>query len=254
MNNLVLGSNGFVGKYLSQYLRNKDWFNHFKFDSKFSKIFSICPYTTSWFKKIYNVDRTHVFIPICHKPQDNIKKYDIIYAGHVYPGNIENDVSVLKDFNYRLVSNTNHPLVTDKSASHEEKLKLISQSKISLIHNLLYPTQEHIDFVKTISNYKYNEAFTLLDSGIVPQIKGRVFESALCKSLILCQKDQWNVIEYFFEPNKEFIYYDKNNAKEQIQEIINNYKDYLPIIENAYIKGLSYTTEAFFNKYLKDLK
>ena len=238
----------------NRFFVNVDWFHHFEYDKYFSKIFSICPYTTAWFKKVHNIDRTHVFIPICHKPQDNTKLYDIMYAGHIYPGDIERDVSVLKDFNYRIVSNTDHALVTNKSASHEEKLQLISQSKISLVHNLLYPTPEQISFIKTTPRWNENEAFSILDNGLVPQIKGRVFEAALGKSLILCQRDPWNVIEKYFEPGKDFIYYDRGREKFQIQEILDNYDDYLPIIENAYNKGLNYTTEAFFNKYLRDLK
>jgi hypothetical protein len=238
----------------NRFFVNVDWFHHFDFNQFFYKVFSICPYTTKWWNQIYQANHTHTFIPICHQPQNNDKIYDIIYAGHIYPGHIEDDVSVLTNFNYRIVSNTDHHLVTNKSATHTEKLKLISQSKISLIHNLLYPTPEHISFVKTFPNYQDNEAFSLLEKGIVPQIKGRVFESALCKSLILCQKDPWNVIENYFEPNKEFLYYDKNKAKEQIQDIIHHYNDYLPIISNAYIKGLNYTTQSFFDKYLKDIK
>lgn len=237
----------------NRFFVNVDWFHHFEYDKFFSKIFSICPFTTKWFKEMHNIERTHVFIPIAHKEQNFNKIYDIMYAGHIYPGDIENDVSIIKDFNYRIVSNTDHLLVTNKSASHEDKLKLISESKISLIHNLLYPTKDHIDFIKTIPFYEKNEAFSLLDKGVVPQIKGRVFESALCKTLMLCQKDPWNVIENYFKPNEDFIYYDKNNAKEQIQDILNNYDNYLPIIENAYKKGLNYTTDSFYEKYLKDL-
>jgi hypothetical protein len=150
-----------------------------------------------------------------------------------------------------LVSNTNNSLVTHKSVDNKEKLRLITSSKISLVHNLLYPTKEHIDFIKTIPNWEGNEAFSLLDQEIVPQIKGRVFESALCKSLILCKKDQFNVIEHFFEPNKEFIYYED---EKQIQNILDNYDDYQHIIEAAYNKAQNYTTKAFFNKYLRNLK
>lgn len=239
----------------NRFFSNVDWFNHFKYDHLFSKVFSICPYTTEWYNIYYNKQYTNVFIPIEYQPQNYIEKiYDIIYAGHIYEGEIENNVSVLKHFNYRIVSNTNHLLTTNRSVSNDEKLKLISQSKISLIHNLLYPTKEHINHIKTINDYKNNKAFSKLDHGIVPQIKGRVFESALYKSLILCQRDPWNIIEKWFEPEKEFIYYDKENAKEQIQDILNNYEDYVPIIERAYIKGLNYTTESFFNTYLRDLK
>jgi DNA-directed RNA polymerase subunit F len=237
----------------NRFFVNVDWFNHFDYDKYFFKIFSICPYTTKWLNSIYGTNREHTFIPICHKEQSTEKLYDIIYAGHIYEGNIENDVSILKHFNYRIVSNTDHPMTTNKCATHNEKLRLIAQSKISLVHNLLYPTIDHIDFIKTIPEYHKNEAFSLLDWGIVPQIKGRTFEAALCKSLILCQRDPFNVIEHYFDPNKDFIYYDKEHIKEQITDILDNYEIYLPIIESAYSKAQQYTTESFFNKHLRNL-
>lgn len=239
----------------NRFFSDVEWFNHFEYDKYFSKIFSICPYTTKWFKEVYNIERTHTFIPINKDTiVHNEKQYDIIYAGHIYDQNITNDINLMKEFNYRLISNTEHPLVTNKSCSNEEKLKIISESKISLIHNLLYPTEEQVKFIKTIPNWDKNEAFSLLDQGIVPQIKGRVFESALCKSLMLCKKDQFNIIEKYFEPEKEFIYYNQDTAVDQIKDILKNYDDYLPIIESAYNKALNYTTEEFFNKNLKDLK
>lgn len=232
---------------------NVDWFNHFDYDKYFSKIFSICPYTTKWSNDLYGTNKEHTFIPIKNPKINNDKLYDIVYAGHVFDGDIEKSLFDISKFNYRLVSNTKHKLTTDKSISNDEKLKIISQSKISLIHNLLYPTKEHISFIKTLPNYEKNEAFSLLDRGIVPQIKGRTFEAALCKSLILCQKDPFNVIEKYFEPGKEFIYYEKNKLSETIKEILNNYDDYLSVIDSAYIKALNYTTDAFFFKNLKDL-
>lgn len=235
------------------FVKDVGWFNHFEFDKYFYKVFSICPFTTKWSNKIHGTNNESVFMPIFFQPYENNKIYDIIYAGHIYPGNIETDVSVLTNFNYRIVSNTESPIITNKSATHEEKFKLISQSKICLVHNLLYPTEEHINAVKAIPQYQENEAFSLLDKGIVPQIKIRALEAALCKSLILCKRDPWNVIENYFEPNEDFIYYDKDNVKDQIQEILANYEKYLPIINNAFNKVQKYTTEAFYKKYLEGL-
>ena len=234
----------------NRFFSNVGWFNHYEFDDKFSEVFSICPYTTDWYNSM-GKNHTNVFMPITYQPQQEDKLYDICFAGHIYAGQIEEDVSVLKNFNYRVISNSEHKITTDKSVSQEEKLQIISQSKISLVHNLLYPTEEHIANVKKISGWEKNAAFSRLDEGIVPQIKGRVFEAAMCKSLILCQRDPWNVIERFFEPEKEFVYYDKGCGKEKIEEILANYENYLPVIEAAYEKSLNYTTKSFATKYLK---
>ena len=85
-----------------------------------------------------------------------------------------------------------------------------------------------------------------------PQIKTRPFEAAFCKSLILCKKDQWNIIEEWFEPNTEFLYYeDSNDLYHIIRKALDNYSDYQDIIERAHTKALNnYTTRHFINKFL----
>jgi spore maturation protein CgeB len=110
--------------------------------------------------------------------------------------------------------------------SYSEKIKLISESKIDVVHSLT-------------------------GSG-TPQIKTRPFEAAFCQSLIICKKDKWNIIEKWFEPNKEFLYYENQEELEiLIKDVLENYDKYLPIIENAYHRAINnYTTEHFVKKYL----
>lgn len=237
----------------NRFFSDVGWFNDFEFDNRFDRVLSICPYTTDWYHKVDKANHINVFMPIKFQPQQEIKLYDICFAGHIYSGHIENDLLAIKDFNYRIVSNTDHPMTTNKSVSQDQKLQIIAQSKISLVHNLLYPTDEHIKNVKKIDRWQENSAFSRLDEGIVPQIKGRVFEAAMCKSLILCQRDPWNVIERFFEPEKEFIYYEKGRGKEKITKILANYEKYLPVIEAAYQRNLNYTTEKFYHQYLENI-
>ena len=90
----------------------------------------------------------------------------------------------------------------------------------------------------------------------MPQIKSRVFEAAFNKSLILCLKDPWNIIEMFFKPETEFIYFENEiDLAEKILYIKNNYKEFEHIIENAYQKAINnYTTQHFYKKYLKTIK
>ena len=59
-------------------------------------------------------------------------------------------------FNYRLVSNSNHDLVTDKGVGYDEKLALIAQSRITLVHNLLYPTFSHLRNVWRYKDWQKN--------------------------------------------------------------------------------------------------
>jgi spore maturation protein CgeB len=82
---------------------------------------------------------------------------------------------------------------------------------------------------------------------ILPQFKVRTHEIATCKSLILCKKDPWNLIEDFYEPNKDFIYFDNLSELEDILHDVNtNFEKYVPIIESAYQTVQKYSVENFF--------
>ncbi len=163
--------------------------------------------------------------------------------------------------------------ITDSNIPHLEKLKIMAQTKITLTHNLVPCTAFQIPNIYDAEGWEDNEAFSLIprpnDFGtlkklfykltgktfLVPQLKTRAFEAALCRSLILCRRDPWNVIEKFFEPGKEFVYYEPGKLGEKVKEILSNWSSYEPVIENAHRRFMAeYTTEVFFEKYLKDLK
>jgi hypothetical protein len=186
-------------------------------------IFTICPPSITNRKK-----RKYVFFPFNEKhiPEDTEKIYDVIYCGLATGNHVTEILSTIKNFNYRFISFINNGITTNTSPTYVEKLKLISQSKITVVHNLT-------------------------GTGTT-QIKTRPFEAAFSKSLILCKKDQWNIIEEWFEPNKDFIYYEDSKELEfLITKIINNYEEYYPIIESAYNKSINnYTTKHFIQKFL----
>ena len=241
-------------------------FNHTPYEDNFDKIFTICPYTATWLNREYNNQkRTPVYFPFNENdiPPKTDKVYDIIYTGHISSPSLEKMVGRMTKYNYCLVSNSSHPVVTHKGASYKEKLALISKSKITLTHNLLYLNPEHIHNVNQVKNFRSNEAYKYVpdiqgnypEEVIVPQLKSRLFEAAFCRSLILCRRDPWNIVECYFKPDSEFIYYDDDKLEEMIEHILNNYEDYLPVINDAYERAVnSYTTERFFQDYLRDLK
>jgi hypothetical protein len=241
-----------------------------KYDADFCKIFTLCPYTAKYLNETQgNSKRVPIFFPFNEDyiPKKEEKIFDIIYTGHVVSTKILKDLEIISRFNYKFVSNSKHELVTDLSVDYAGKMSLISKSKITLVHNLLYPTLRHIRNVWKYADWRNNSAFSELPSLIniykyfissekmvVPQLKSRVFEAAFGRSLILCKKDPFNVIEKYFIPDKEFLYYEEGGLENTIQLIINNYEKYSHIAERAYERAIvEYTTEAFFNKYLKDL-
>ena len=241
------------------------------YDRDFYKVLTLCPFTAEFFNKRYGVEqRVPIFFPFNELfiPPATKKLHDIIYTGHLHPKPIMRDMKTISRFNYRLVSNSTHEFVTNRGVEYQEKLRLISQSRITLTHNLLYPTVRHVLNVLKYPSWETNKAFSDLPKGImelvkriltgpdieVPQLKSRVFEAAFCRSLILCKKDKFNVIENFFTPDYEFIYYEDGKLSETIEKILSNYDAYLPVIERAYERALGhYTTASFYETYLKDI-
>ena len=239
------------------------------YDADFHRVLTLCPFTAEYFNKRQGVERrVPIFFPFNEEftPPKSEKRYDVIYTGHLHPKPIMRDINSISRFNYRLVSNSDHELVTDRGVGYEEKLSLISESKITLTHNLLYPTVRHVLNVWKYPEWRANRAFSNIPRGLlglakrlltgleieVPQLKSRIFEAAFSRSLILCKKDNFNVIEKYFTPGEEFVYYEDGGLVETVNKILANYDAYLPVIDRAYERAAEqYTTAAFFEKYLK---
>ena len=242
----------------------------YEYDDLFYKVFTICPYSAQWINEMNkNNRRVATYFPFNEEyiPKTKKKKYDIIYTGHVLCKELHKDIETIKKYNYKFVSNSNDSLVTDKSVSYKKKLDLISQSKITLIHNLIYLNRLYVlnlwrdpHFEKNLAFKDIPRRFNLLSllrnkNYYAPQIKSRTFEAAFCRSLILCRRDKFNIIEKFFIPEKEFIYYEEGHLSETVDNILKNYSKYKKVIDNAYQKAVkNYTTKNFVEKYLKKLK
>lgn len=188
------------------------------------KIFTICDSKFTNRKK-----RKNVFFPLNKNliPEQTEKIYDVVYTGFSHIPYIQELTSIISKFNYRFVSFSQQTgRETNINVTYEEKLKLVSQSKCSIVHNLL-------------------------NCG-TPQLKTRPFEAAFSKTLMLVLKDDFNVIEEWFTPNEDFIYFDTQEGMEElISEITKNYSNYIDIVENAYNKAVNhYTTEKFIEKYI----
>jgi hypothetical protein len=220
--------------------------------NKVDKVLTICPYTA---KTISN--RKFVFFPFNQDliPQKQEKIYDCIYSGTVLSSSVSSMVDCMMPYKYVFITFNNDSRANHPKVSYIEKLNLYAKTKVTICHNLLWPHMSNIPRYRGFLNADKNKAFDHLDSGLMPQIKSRVFEAAFSRSVILCAKDNWNVIEMFFEPNKDFVYYEnEKDLKEKLDHIINNYHDYEEMTNNAYEKAINnYTTEHFVNKFLKEI-
>ena len=74
--------------------------------------------------------------------------------------------------------------------------------------------------------------------------------------LMLVKRDPWNAIEYWYEPDKEFIYFDSNEElPDLIHETTTNWEKYEHIVENAFKKAYNnYTTEALLKRMIKETR
>lgn len=275
------------------------------YEYDFYKILTMCPFTAVWLNKKQGSERrTPVFYPVDDElaPPKEEKIYDIIYSGGLYSDWLFADVKTISKFKYNFIAHNGaltykffpnlyvigkikqlfprfknmfeggRRYITKSNIPHLEKWKIMAQTKITLVHNIVPCSVSNLANIYGTDGWEDNEAFRLLPrpnlftpltaifnrlrgkTYIVPQLKSRAFEAALCRSLILCRRDEFNVIERFFEPDKEFVYYEPGKLEEKVREILANFDAYQPIIENAYQKvKKEYTTQRFFEKYLKNL-
>ena len=231
-------------------------------DSYYSKIFTQDPYTAEW---LNDLQKKNTFVPIFTTPinkkyivqEKQEKEYDALYWGGVHSQVHIGILDAIKDFKYNFLSlgpqhwgiqhRPTAELMTHQNAPRSEMWELIRKTKINVMTNLLFINAEHAKRIKKIKNWDKNEAFSHVDDLILPQIKTRPFESAVNRCLMLVKRDPWNIIEYWFEPDKEFIYYDnEEDLPEIINGILSNWEDYESIIDNAFEKAINnYTTDHF---------
>ena len=242
-----------------------------KYDGDFYKVFTLCPYTAAWMNERQGVERrVPIYFPFNERytPARREKEYDVIYTGHIVAPPVLRDIQTLSGFNYRFVSNSPHALVTNQGATYEQKMDLIARTRVTLVHNLLYPRVYHLVNVWRYPGWRSHQAFRQLPSPlgvasfflrrgdmVVPQLKSRVFEAAFGRSLILCKHDPFNVIERYFEPEREFVYYREGELAATLKRILADYARYEAVAERAFERASrDYSTAAFFETHLKNLK
>lgn len=225
-----------------------------------TKIYNICPYSAEWENKVYNTDK----FDSCVYPfdedlvVDREKDIDVIYVGglHGHHKIFNKIVNSIKDFNYRFVSMWNYPLVTDINVNWDTKMDLWARSKISVCANLLSENTpgEYSPHMKKLPRWEENKALSHVDEGLLPQMKPRITDAAMSKSLILILRDPWNVIETWFEPDKHFIYYDSfEELPGKIQWCLDNWDECEKIADNMFKEYLDkHTTKKYYERLLKE--
>ena len=231
--------------------------NAFEYDLFFDEIYSICPYTTKWLNSMYGTDRyKYIFYPYDKRliPDKQQKLYDVIYHGNIHVKEHVECLQVMSEFNYRYINqheNGYGSYITDINLPYKEKIKKIAQTKISVCYNFCPVRPQDVEPIKSYERWYENKAFSEVGKkNIFPQLKGaRMHEAAMSRTLNLVQRDNWNVVEDWYIPDKEFIYFDdSNDLKNKITDILNNWDNYSKLIDNAYNKSMLYTTDKFVER------
>ena len=244
--------------------------------NKFTDIYTICPLSAKWANNYYHggaeklkpilfpIDRERLIYP-CDK------KWDAIFYGSICGRDHAEVVDIISKFNYKFITlgyqhwRPNEPIsylrrtastVTDINIHTFDKWRILSETKVVPIYNQLYIHDDHVRNIKQYEGWEQNEAWSHIDENRGPQLKPRVTEAALFKMLMIVKRDPWNLIEYWYEPDKDFLYFDTNEEMEEmIDEISNNWENYQHIVENAYEKAYNnYTTEPLLKRMITNAR
>jgi hypothetical protein len=240
-----------------EFLGKKDY--HF-FDAYdfFTEVYCVCPFTCKFMNNYYGYEKfIYIPYPFTNYSVSDFGNYDSVcsWFGSIHGNDHIKAIEHISKHKYKFITsqlNTwmMHPYEFNKcthvNLTTDNKLIEVSKSKSSLTFNKLYMNGSSMN--NRYYNNIENESFKYFNKGIMPQFKVRTHEIATCKSLILAHKDEWDLIEDFYEPNKDFIYF-KNF--EELDYLLNdidiNFEKYTPIIENAFEKVKNYSVENIFN-------
>jgi predicted fused transcriptional regulator/phosphomethylpyrimidine kinase len=241
--------------------------NSLEYEKNFNTIYTICPYSAEWISNM-KLGRKYksIFYPFCESliPENQEKVYDVIYHGGIHGKEHIDCLKTMSKYNYRYCTMTSYinnltrfhlPYATNVNLKFKEKINLVAKTKISVCYNLVHVEPRHFEAIKQCRDYKKNQAFSTLGKWeVMPQFKTRMHEAAMSKTLNLVQKDEWNIAELYYEPDKEFIYFtDKKDLDRKITEVLSDWENYSKITENAYKKCMSYTTDNFIKKIKGDV-
>lgn len=245
-------------------------------EEKFDYVLTICPFTAKWRNaNSFRAKYIYAFYPYSKHliPAARRKKYDVIYHGGIHGKEHVMAMKVMREYNYRYISLDYgiNPLTksylryaTDINLPFSEKIAKISETKISICFNLIHVSFRHYNNIMMYCSElsECNDFFNGLSPinifknypwiGVLPQFKTRIHEAAISRCINLVYKDPWNIVEDYYQPDKEFIYFtNENDLREKISYILDNWDTtkIQNIVDAAYSKAMRYTSENFMKIY-----
>jgi hypothetical protein len=234
----------------------------------FDKVFIPCPYTVDYLNNISQTNRynftffpnysSYLFDMYSENNYNNLKIYEVCYIGSILSKEHLEILKIIKNFKHFVVSWQKKsfrnffkwPFFINFLGfkSNQEKWDLLSKCKIQVATNLLYLNRNQVENFTKNANPSFKYYDYAIKNRTLPQIKSRCIESFSTKSLLLLKHDKWNVIEEWFKPNEDFIYwYDYKDLKEKISYISSNFSKYSHIVTNAHNKVKKFYFENFFH-------
>ena len=238
-----------------EFTASKDYF-HFEHYDFFTEVYCVCPLTCRFMNNHFGYEKfKYIPYPFTNYSVTEFGNYDVdcSWMGSIHGQDHISAIEVISKFKYKfLTSQMNtwmrHPYEFNKcthvNLPSAQKLVELSKCRSSLSFNMIYMSPSSVD------NSPF-DVFEHFNKGIMPQFKVRTHEITSSKSLMLVKKDPWNLIEDFYEPETEFLYFESFDQLEDIIiDVRDNFHNYIDIIEKAYYRSQDYTVEKIF-EYIK---
>ena len=221
-------------------------YNTYKEYILYDLILHLCPYTCNYLNKKYDTNKYKpIFFP--SNPyigiDTNNRSNSVFYTGsklNIEPINIIYKIMDKYIGNDRICS-LNEQISSKTIQGYYDKLNVLNNTKICLVHNLLSSSNKFPSHTIYINDTLCKEEFPWHNTDdYVPQLKSRTFEGALMGCILLVFKDKYNTIESYFDENIDFIYFnDYDDLDSKVSDILGNYESYRHIAENARNKVLN---------------
>lgn len=227
------------------------------YNSYFDLILSIDSYSSKYYNYKYKTNKFQ-YVPYyiedkkLSMPRYEDKNIPIFYTGHtsftIDLPMVTMICNVVKHYLGPQIFNT---LNNYYMYNYYRKMEIMGKTRIAIVHcacqNYKFVTDYDDRFIKddVINEHlPWHKDSPNAYGADTPQLKSRIFEAAISKSIMLCYKDKYHIIEDFYEPNKDFLYFETEaELHELINKISADYLKYTYLAENAYEKTVqNYTT------------
>lgn len=233
-------------------------YNHEDIYEFFTHVYCVCPYLCAYMNNYFGEQKFYYIpYPFTNYSVTKFYEYDstCCWAGSIHS---EDHIKAIETMDahttsYKFITTQldtwmKHPYEFSKYThlrlSTPEKLQQIAYCKSSLSFNLIYRSPA--------SSNNNISCFNLWDTkGIAPQFKVRTHEIASGKSLLLVKKDPWNIIEDFYEPNRDFLYFETfDELADILHAVEKDWYQFRHYITRAFDKSMLYTVAKIYN-YIK---